>query len=304
MKKIDEATHVKAVQASGLNNFPPRRGKRGRKILNILLCPLLTMTLFQQTAKAQGRIGYVFEVNGEWVLNGQSRSLTQADSVLAGGTITFRRDTFGSSYIFIADLTGRIIRSMRCDREDCSRPIPLPKSDAGHPSGLGRVFSAVMSFWRRSPEDYYTKIPRAGGILEESVVTLKDGRVDLSSVFKNKTAGSYLLRIVSKGRPRQQGLKEVVFDWDRTGQSRLPLPTIKAGLYEIQLLSLQDRERLEPGEEVWVLILPPGKSFNVASDQFKKVVADTAQWNAHELEESRRSFLRAYLGYLNAQKKK
>jgi hypothetical protein len=305
MKKLfDKPVHLKELRASKLNGFQPRQGHGGRKIFNLLFYPFLMIALLVQNANAQARIGYVFEINGEWVLNGQSRSLARSDAVPAGGVIRFRRASFGNSYILIADRTGTIIEKKYCDREDCSRPIVLRKTDRGYPSALGRIFSAVMSFWRSSPEVYDAKIPRAGGILEESIVMLKDGKVDLSSVFKNKNTGRYLLRFVSKGRPRLSGLKQVVFDWDRSKQSLLPVPTLKSGLYEIELLSVQDRERLEPREEVWVLVMPPGKNYEATIAEFTKVRADSAQWNVHELAESRRSFLRAYLGYLNAGKKK
>jgi hypothetical protein len=270
-----------------------------------LLCLLPFILLLAQSAKAQ-TIGYVFDVNGEWVLEGRAGSLAQADSLPAGGVVRLRRAaSFGETYIVIADLNGKPIINQRCrEAAACGGPIPLPSTVAEKPSALSQIFAAVMSFWRKGKVEVDPHIIRGNGSLEEAVVTLSGGKINLSVPFKNKEASTYLLEFIPKSNRRLRGLKEVVFDWEPGRRVTAAVPGLRPGLYEIRLRSKQDRGRLEPGEAAWVLVVPPGKYYEMTSAQFRRVVADTEQWEAEKLEESRRSFLRVYLGYLYAQKRK
>jgi hypothetical protein len=277
----------------------------GPRVALRLLCLLPFIMLPAQSAKSQS-IGYVFDVNGEWVLEGRGGRLVQADSLPAGGVVRLRQAaSFGETYIVIADLNGKPIINQRCrEAAACGGPIPLPSAVAGKPSALSQIFAAVMSFWRKGKVEADPHIIRGNGSLEEAVVMLSGGKVDLSVPFKNKDAGTYLLEFIPKSNGRLRGLKEVVFDWEPGRRVTAAVPGFRPGLYEIRLRSKQDRGRLEPGEAAWVLVVPPGKDYEMTSAQFGRVAADTEQWEAEKLEESRRSFLRVYLGYLYAQKRK
>lgn len=286
-----------------LNAPVPRNERRWQSNIRILLCLLPMILLSAQSAQAQAQIAVVVDVNGEWVLNERAGNLGKLDGIPAGGVIEFRKHSFGKSYIVIADRVGTIIDGRDCDKDDCNKPIVLPKSVARNSSALSRIFSAVVSFWRKGGDIYDTLIVRTKeGDLEEAIVTLNDGRVDLSAAFKKRIKGNYLLRFVPKGNRRLKLIDRVAFDWDPQKPSPLVIPRIKPGLYEIKLLSLQE---IQPEEQdVWVLITPPGNYFKKTSAQFAQVRKETEHWGAKGFEESRRSFLRAFLGYLDAQKKR
>ena len=272
---------------------------------------LILLTLFTHSVvhavRAQESIGYVFDVKGEWAIRGHSQNLSRADSLPSGGIIEFRKATFGKNYIYVADRAGRIILSGECfnyNVDDCREPIRLPKDVPGNYSLLSRVFSAVMSLWRSDPKKYDAHISRAPGHLEEAVIKLTSQTVDLSLPFRNKGSDKYLLRFVPRGKAGLKPVESVHFDWDSEKRSPLIIPGIKPGLYEVQLLNVQDKKRMEPGEEVWVLLAFPGKYYEESSAQFERMLTETAQWSAKGLEEPRRSFLRAYLSYLDARKRK
>lgn len=254
--------------------------------------------------RAQQSVGYVFDVKGEWVIRGQNKTLSVGDSLPAGGVIEFRKASLGKSYIRLADNTGKPFRSVECfNASQCRSPITLPSFIPGNSSFLSRVVNGAMRFLRSAPDVYKSFISREGGELHEAVLQLVDGRVDLSAPFKDKANGKYLLRFVSKGSGQAAPAKEVFFEWNPKNTSPVAVPGVKPGLYEIQLLSLKDRERLEPGQEVWVLLIPPGTDFQETSSQFEMVLRETEMWNEKGFQGARRSFLRACLSYLDAQKR-
>jgi hypothetical protein len=72
------------------------------------------------------------------------------------------------------------------------------------------------------------------------------------------------------------------------------------GLYEVQLLSNEDREQLEPGTEAWVLFASP-ETFEDAFCEFHQAKVLLRSWPNSVGQSTKRQFLRATLNKLESQ---
>jgi hypothetical protein len=261
-----------------------------------LVCLSLLMT---QSAKAQEPVGYVVDMQGEWRLDGRSSNLAKLNVIPGGKTVRFLKPAIGKNYIFIADQNGKISWQRECfdsNLDECNKPILLPV--AQRTSLVSRLVRAVMNFWSKDPETYEALNSRGSESLHESVVKLTDKGVDLSLAFRDKGRDLYQLRFAYRGRGSVKEVATVVFDWNPAVPSLLLVPGMKPGLYKIELLDMQNQQLLGAGEDVWVLVRTPGKGYDQALADFQKVESHISHWTAEGLDESKRSFLRAYLDYL------
>jgi hypothetical protein len=246
--------------------------------------------------KAQSTVAYVKDINGEWHLNGTSSLLQKGKALAEGNQISFTASNVTHSFITIADLNGRTIIYRNCDnRGECN---PFRISDPGvSPSILGRAYRAVMHLWETSPPRYVSFISRADGALVEAVVRLEPNQVYLAPALVKLRRGQYLLRFKSLSSQANSSSQPISFFWDPGHPKPLPVPGLMGGLYELQLLDLTDKIKMEPGTEAWIL-LASGTNYQEATRSFEQVKTMTAQWGKDTTDETVRSFLRAYLDSL------
>ena len=130
-------------------------------------------------------MGYVVGIKGTWILNG-SNTLALAETLPAGGSIRHRSSS-PDDYITIADMRARPLESAirNCANRDCLRVINLPREAPSNAlrNAAGAVFGAIAETVRTSPHRKRLHQIRSGE-LSEAVVTLTDGKVNLSSVLK------------------------------------------------------------------------------------------------------------------------
>jgi hypothetical protein len=117
---------------------------------------------------------------------------------------------------------------------------------------ISRVFYALVTILGRDPGKFVTPIVRAGGELCEAVVPIADGQVDLTAIFASQRRGPYLVRFVPRGAsaaPNAPIIGPVRVDWNPSKFGLVTVNGLNPGLYEVQLLSNEDREALEQGTD-------------------------------------------------------
>lgn len=247
--------------------------------------------------EAQQQVGFVLNLHGDWVVN-SSQELGPGSPLPAGGRVRVRAPKSGD-YIEIADRSGQVIINRSCDDGGCGPVIVLP---AARPGVAHRLFGAAMALVANDPVRFAFLLNRSVE-LREAVVKIAGGQIDLSAVLANRSRGTYLLRF----EPRNPGTSAdakptgpISVNWDPTLLAPVTVPGLNPGLYVVQPLSNEDREPLEPGTESWVLFVRPEK-FDAAFCEFREAVATTEQWGDKARQVSKRQFLRAALGQLEAE---
>lgn len=260
-------------------------------------CFLIALFSCLQASMYAQQVAFVINLKGEWFLNSSQR-LNPGSPLPAGGTVRLRNRQ-GGEFIEIADRGGRLMISRRCDVEDCSQTVRIP---AVRDNVVSRFFSAAMTILGRDPSRFVVLVSR-GGELSEAVVPFADGQADLTALFAGKRRGGYLVRFIPKGTNAPANAPKadpIRIDWD---PNRLCVATIKElslGLYEVQLLSNEDREPLEPGTEAWVLFVRP-ENFGNPFCEFNEAQLLTRSWPESIRQSTKRQFLRAMLSKLAAQ---
>lgn len=271
-------------------------------------CATLALWLGAQGAFAQEQIGYVLSVEGQWEDN-SGRRLSKGSAVTAGAVVR-RKSADASNYITVVDRGGKLIAQRHCwNARECERAVTLPRTNRAKSSMTTRFFGAVMSLWQGSPEKYVSGISR-GGLgkgeikLSESVLKNEDGAVDASAVFKELKSGRYHIRLTSQTPAANDtsaplDLKDV--EWNSEKPSSLAVGDVKPGLYKITVTELKSGKPTPRSQTAWVLISAP-KDFEQASAAFREAEGVTEQWGASVDATSVRSFLRASLEHIAAQR--
>lgn len=259
-----------------------------------LSAALLVLILPQLT---WAQVGYVKDIEGKWVLNGQP--LKKGQALPARGRVTFEPSNALRNLITIGDNNGRTIFHRNCDNPgECKSPIDLPDAGADEPSIVSEIGGAVMRIWFRSDKKAPVPLISRSSMLKEAVVRLEGANVDLSPAFAGMPRGQYFLRFVPKSHTREvAALRAVPFDWNPEGAGKVSVKGLTPGTYELQLLSPQDRGKLEAGTEAWILVANP-TDYERARCSFLQAVAITSQWGKDTRPATIRDFHRTYLEHL------
>lgn len=256
-------------------------------------------------SRAQEKIGYVLDVKGMWSLdNNPSQRLSRAAALPAEGVIRLRASSgVGANYIVIANLSGEVIKKRECYGPENCQEVVLPRSVGRSISFLSRVYTRIMDRVFSQPDRYRAAISRgAGGEMQEAVVMLTAGKVNLGSAFTKMGRGKYLLRLESPGGEKQETVRPLEFEWNPAVEpSLVELNGIKEGLYRLSLLDARDGQSLGGGMDAWILVCEPETYEKVSSD-FREVSKQTAAWESKVSRATIRSFLRAYLDELAERK--
>jgi hypothetical protein len=243
-------------------------------------------------------VGYVFEVRGEWTLNGDSRELLRTGQELPAGGVIRNRSGDASDRIAVAGRAGLIIDNRSCGGGHCGSPIRLPRASRHEPTLMSVLMDTAMKLLRSDPERYRVYIIR-GVTLQEAVARLADDRLDLSAVFAKAGAGTYHLRLTPLSEKVEAGrepLPQVVFAWDPARPSPLPARGLHPGLYELTLLK---DDGLGPTPvTAWFFALGAG-DFKDAAASFAEARRLTLRMGRGVSRQAARSFERAWLDHLS-----
>jgi hypothetical protein len=143
---------------------------------------------------AQNPVGYVLEIEGNWILNG-SNSLSQGEKLPAAGSIRLQPNSSRDSRITIADMRGANIKNLNCAVNGCARAFLLPRQT--QPGSLWNyIYTSTIEMIWGSPAKYSAHRSRSGE-LSDGVLLLKDEKIDFNPVI-NQAGENYLRwRVVS-----------------------------------------------------------------------------------------------------------
>jgi hypothetical protein len=135
---------------------------------------------------AQNSVGYVLEIEGNWILNG-AKKISLGEKLPAAGMIRRQSASDSGARIVVADMSGKIIVTRNCAVDSCARPFTLPRLPAA--SGISGFFSSWMEWFFGSPAKYSAHRSRGGELSDGVLLLQNDGKIDFSSVLtKHGTA--------------------------------------------------------------------------------------------------------------------
>lgn len=258
----------------------------------------MILTGFLRAQAQEEQAGYVSNISGQWnlTLGGQTQSLRNAQRIPVGSLIRPQSDQDDGSFITVVLRDGRQLFCTIKDLDGCRQAVSLRNSS----SFVSRLVDVVIGVFIPDPNRFRTGMSRGDAKgLQEAVVLLEKGQLDLSAVFKNMERDSYLLRfepVLGKSELKQTDIVDLVkFDWTPT-KSSLEIRNLKPGLYKLSLLEQSTVEHEPTGESAWILVSNP-KSYRPRSLKFQDAVKLTRAWPDSE---TTRGFLRAYLESLAA----
>lgn len=267
----------------------------------MLIALALLVLAFAPRVHAQGK---VVGMRGDWIANGEK--IEASGKSLAAGSKIQRQSSSPQDYIVIADASsGKTLASRRCSVVvDCNQPFILPQSSRS------TVFSIILDaatrlLWGERGKYALVRSRSEDVALLDAVVPLKEGKVDLSPVFKKAKKGLYNLqyRSVSRGGETAAGKSpwRIAYDWTPGKPASVSIPNLKPGLYELDLLEKAGEDFEPTGTGAWILVSQPA-GYKKDAASFEEATTLTAQWSGEVAPNDSRSFLRAYLDHLNLQK--
>jgi hypothetical protein len=252
-------------------------------------------------------VGLVLKLKGEWLLNG--KSVVTGEKLPAGGKIYHapleRSQTPPFDYIAVVFFDGRIESRSWDDPQSWNDPIQLPVAREQTSSRWRRIVNAVMGVFPGHPEKYTQMSVRGPAIgVQDAVVSLNNGQLDLGPIFKNLKKGQYLIAlqpIQHADAPTEKAAsKPIRFDWDPNSRPTLRVDEIRPGLYALQVRNAQANDISGNRSEAWILVSDLAR-YEQTATAFQRGVALTEQWGKEAPADAARSFLRAYLDSLALQ---
>jgi hypothetical protein len=258
-------------------------------------------------AGAQQKVGYVLDVEGTWILADPTRPLTAGEKLPESGLVrNDSRPPLDGDRIVIADLTGKIIKTIRCASGVCNECLnsgacydrirPLPKARAQTGLHLAN-FEEAMSLFLGNPDRYSAH--RVRGInIPDGIAQLNDGQIDITPFFKGQEKAAYSIRFQSLLRDGLSGetwkSDRAAFDWDPGRPSKVSVSGIRPGLFKMDLE--HDGEAIN----VWVLLCT-ATYYQEAFSRFDALTMQAEKWGDEVSADRKRAYLRAYLEYLASQ---
>jgi hypothetical protein len=257
--------------------------------------------------QAQQKFGFVLDVKGDWILNGNGAAkLSKGSSLNVSSVISAANPSDSSSYIVIADRSGNVFDKRNCSNPAaCANAIRLPASIGSQQSVASRLIGAAMALISSEPSKYASFVSR-GADLEEAVVKLSDRKLELNQVFRNMQTDRYLVRFekISKNKKDTGALKPFPFTWEAKKPAPLNVGDLSPGLYRVSVLEvslLEPEGGNEPsGNEAWVLVTTPN-NYAKAAPSFDAALNVTRDWGANVKQNAVRQFLRASLEFITTQ---
>jgi len=253
---------------------------------------------FNWSSQPKPEVGYAIVKDGNWLLN-DKKFERECMIVRAGDVIKL-----ASSNQFISPKFPKIIVDDCSGRREIRCPTPTDCGAINIPDCRPRTFFArtIAAFKK------YFVIDKNGGLaiaanrgsnsqpsLQESVVKLDGGKIDLRPLFSGEPVRRQILRFRPQPVARRAVGKEVrltfVVAEGASDPLVVPAQGLQPGLY--QVVNPVD------GADAWVLVAPAGR-FAEAAVSFNEASAETNQWGGKVEDDDKRVFLRVWLYQLAA----
>jgi len=282
-----------------------------RDLRSVICTPLgfalLLIHLLDATELPAEDVGLVLKLKGEWLLNG--KTIAPGQRLPAGGKIYHAQlkpnEAAPKDYISVVFFNGTIETRSWDDTESWNNPIQLPRAPKEAPSRWNQIVNAVMGVFPGHPEKYTQMSVRGPTTdLQDAVVELNNGQLDLRAVLRNLNQGQY--RIVFQPIQDKSTLgkgvtaKPIVFDWNSNTGALLRTQEIQPGLYRLRIENARSTDMIGSPLEAWILVSNHAQYQSTAT-AFEECISLTKQWAAKLPGDAARSFCRAYLDSLAAE---
>jgi hypothetical protein len=215
-------------------------------------------------------VGFVLEVSGTWILDGSNpRKVSGGDPLPAGARL--RPAPNAGKYIIICHYTGKA--------ERYTSAVELPRRT--DPSLTQRIWRAIAG---RPRGGLVRASVRGSDLLEDAVLQLKDGQMDLRPALQGLPAGYWKLELttalpkLNQTPDAAKAVKEasVLWDAEQSDSGLVQVDQFKAGLYELTVMDPNTGELA--GDPVLVLVCDPSV-FEENRKQFEEALALTKSWD-------------------------
>lgn len=284
---------------------------RGGVVWPVVCLGLLLIPFLSASVRAQGTIGHVLDVEGDWYLDSRrGQALRKGDELPSSGVIRIPSPSRYAFIVIVYDANNEIVKKQCRNQGECEQPILLPKAVQRQLTRREILLGYLMRAVRLNPAMPSVNAGRSDdGVLTEAVVQIKEGGVDLAPVFARLNSGTYYLQIERVVPERKDGddaapiriQEQLEIKWDAAARTILPAMKVPPGLFEIELLEKQDTTGTSTLTTAWFLTVNP-EQHEKALAQFSEVKELTATWKDLN-EETRRGFLRAFLSQLASELK-
>lgn len=271
--------------------------------LGLLLIPFLSYSV-----RAQGTIGHVLDVEGDWYLDSRrGQALRKGDELPSSGVVRIPAPSRYASIIIVYDANNEVVKRYCRNAGECEQPILLPRAVERQLTRREILLGYLMKAVRLNRAMPSVNAGRSdGGPLAEAVVRTTAGGVDLAPVFFALVSGTYYLqieRIMPEGKDGDDAgatprLKPIEVKWDAATRTILPAVKLPPGLFEIELLEKGETTFTSTLTTAWFLAVNPDQREKAV--QFSEVKELTLSWLDLN-EETRRGFLRAFLSQMAAE---
>lgn len=248
---------------------------------------LFCLFSFANAFGQEKQIGFVLEMNGEWLVNG--KPIQKAGERLpAGGLVALSpKATFPVKdpwKITIILLNNAPLPYSCATFQECKslRPITLPASLSSS-SFSERLNQAVSWLLSLNPDRYVPAHVRDGPEvpqkLKDGVLEFDKSRIVLGASFQDFEPGSYVLTFVYIGRKEEsKNPVELDVDWVPGRVPFVPAEDLTPGLYAVRVFRGHSARTQPVSQDAWIL-LSDSDQFPKSSKAFRNAAEATRQWN-------------------------
>jgi hypothetical protein len=268
---------------------------------------LLLIPLLDAKEPLSQEVGIVLKLKGEWLLDG--KPVVAGETLPAAGKIYHPPPKAGApasmDYISVVFFDGTIESRSWDKAESWNSPIQLPAVRKEAPSRWSRIVNAVMGIFPGHPEKYTQMSVRGPATnIQDAVVDLNNGQLDLGPVFKHLKKGKYLIVLEpiqhTNTLTEKATSKPISFNWDPNTSPALWVDGIRPGLYSLRIQNAQSEDTSGNRSEAWILVSDHARYERTAA-AFQECTALTETWASEAPADAAWSFRRAYLDSLALQ---
>ena len=253
--------------------------------------------------------GYVAELSGHWYIAGHANAPLRVGAYVRGGDVVRGEPSpDATGVIGIVLRTGVVLSAAYGAQTPGSVAVKrdsliVPRDAAPH-SWFTRAIDGVMKQLRLQEPGEFVSLVSRGMALDDAVVPLRAGRLDLRSTLAPLDSATYrvcLTRVmIGDGASTDPEAEdrcdaEIAYDWHPHRPGSVPAAGLRPGLYMM-------RTEVE-GESVnaWVLV-SDSHDYPRRSVAYARMVRASRAWQATLSADARRQILRAYLAELMIEK--
>ncbi|MBL8323394.1 MAG: hypothetical protein JNJ89_00390 [Rubrivivax sp.] len=242
---------------------------------------LILAALLGSPLHAEPGHAFVLALNGTWSVQGRPGTLAVGSAVPAPSELVIARAAPGNHIVIVAARSGAVLLAHECaGAADCRKPVTLPApSPAPSSSTLGEQIERVMRRLEGAPDRYVATMSREGRMLQEAVLPLQDGEVDLTPALANLPAGRFettLQRLDCVSPCDESASLRMSIDWRPGAAARAPAPGLRAGVHKLLVRSLARAAPSPPRRAHVLLVAGPDAPGHAA--RFDEWVALARSW--------------------------